>query len=724
MMRSWSLIFLLLVLSILFFLPAPSSNAKDFKITEGEEAVDIEADELIYEQARNLYHAHGRVEVIRGDFSIRAEHAQLQMATKDLTAWGSVILREGEDVVECERLEVNLTTRLGKIYRAKFFLKEQNFHITGKETEKLGENRYRVREGSFTTCDGDRPPWKFTVKELDVTLEGYGTAKAPIFHIEDIPVLYFPVALFPVKRERQTGLLLPGVGYSDRYGAEIKTAFYWAMTKDMDSTLYLSYLGERGFKEGLEYRYAFTEDAKGQSNFYFINDREFGDNQGKYDVPRYAFFSRNEQGLPYDFYLKGDINYVSDNQYVRDFDEDLPEETKIDSRSLNQLRSTLFGGKNWDGFSLLAAGTYFDNLTVSSNDATVQELPELRFLAYPQSLFHTPFFYDLNSNYIHFYRDQGVAAHRWDLFPRISYPVRLLDALKLESTVGGRETLYRIYNDPTGQRNGWESRETMEAGVDLSTEFYRVYEGSVFPRASSLFKVAKWMHTIEPQVGYLYSPRVGQEDLPLFDEVDRIPYASQIVYGITQRLVGKPLREGVESGPYEYAKLKIFQSYSLGDPFERDSRGDGRYFSNIRAELWWNFSPLISARGDAEFNPYEGQFDGINGLLLLKDLRNDLFRIQYRYTRDNVETINLDARIKTISSLYLFGSYRYNLFDNTRVESVYGFEYQSQCWSAGLVVEDINQSPDGTQKKELTINFYVNLLGFGSVGHKPSFMKL
>ena len=723
-MRSWNLIFLLLVLSILFFLPTPSPNARDFKITEGEEAVDIEADELIYEQARNLYQAHGQVEVKRGDFSIRAEHAQLQMATKDLTAWGNVILREGEDVVECERLEVNLTTRLGKIYRAKFFLKEQNFHITGKETEKLGENRYRVREGSFTTCDGDRPPWKFTVKELDVTLEGYGMAKAPIFHIEDIPVLYFPVALFPVKRERQTGLLLPEVGYSDRYGAEINTAFYWAMAKDMDSTLYLSYLGERGFKEGLEYRYAFTENAKGQSNFYFINDQEFGDNQGKYDVARYAFFSKNEQRLPYDFYLKGDINYVSDNQYVRDFDEDLPEETKIDSRSLNQLRSTLFGGKNWDSFSLLAAGTYFDNLTVSSNDRTVQQLPELRFLAHPQSLFHTPFFYDFNSSYIHFYRDQGVAAHRWDLLPRISYPVRLLDVLKLESTVGGRETLYRTYNDPTGQRDGWESRETMEAGVDLSTEFYRVYEGSVFPRASSFFKVAKWMHTIEPQVGYLYSPRVDQDDLPLFDEVDRIPYTSQIVYGITQRLVGKPLKEGVESGPYEYAKLKIFQSYSLGDPFERDPRGEDRYFSNIRAELWWNFSPLISARGDAEFNPYDGEFDGINGLLLLKDLRNDLFRIQYRYTRDNVETINLDARIKTISSLYLFGSYRYNLFENTRVESVYGFEYQSQCWSAGLVVEDINQSPDGTQKKELKINFYVNLLGFGSVGHKPSFMKL
>ena len=60
------------------------------------------------------------------------------MATKDLAAWGNVLLREGEDVVECERLEVNLDTRLGKVYKAKLFLKDQNFHITGKRRRNWG----------------------------------------------------------------------------------------------------------------------------------------------------------------------------------------------------------------------------------------------------------------------------------------------------------------------------------------------------------------------------------------------------------------------------------------------------------------------------------------------------------------------------------------------------------------------------------------------------------
>ena len=88
-------------------------------------------------------------------------------------------------------------------------------------------------------------------------------------------------------------------------------------------------------------------------------------------------------------------------------------------------------------------------------------------------------------------------------------------------------------------------------------------------------------------------PRVNQKDLPIFDDVDRIPYTNQITYGITQRLMGKPEKEGVSSGPYEYAKLKIFQTYSLGDPFNGIQKGREEYFSNIQAELWWNFSPYI-----------------------------------------------------------------------------------------------------------------------------------
>ncbi len=695
----------------------------ELSVTKGEGPVDIEADELTYEKETETYEAHGQVEVIRGDLSLKADHARLNMATKEMVAWGNVLLREGEDVIQCERLEVNLDTRVGRLYQARLFLKEQNFHITGQEVEKLGENHYRVRESLLTTCDATRPPWKFSAKELEVremALGGWATAKGSVFYLEDIPVLYFPWAAFPVRPERQSGFLLPLAGYSSSQGLNLYNGFYWAFAKNMDATLYLDYLGERGFKEGLEYRYAFSRDTRGQANVNFIDDQVYGKN-------RYSFFVEHEQVLPYDFYLKADINVVSDNDYLRDFttQEHYPATSKIattDVWSTRQLRSVVFGGKNWDQFSLLSQASVWDNLAVSSNDETLQKLPQINVYAHPQSLFKTPLFFDVSSSYTNFWREKGVEAQRGDLFPTISFPTRLFNVLKFESDVGWRGTVYGSQNDPTGTFKGWSSRELFVGNSQVSTEFYRVYDAETFPKLSSLFGVDKWMHTIEPTVVYTYIPRVNQTDLPNFDEVDQIPYTNQITYGITQRLVGRPEKVGVSSGPFEYAKLMIFQSYSLGDPFT-DSSGKSRSFSNIQGELWLNFGPYLSAHWDGELNPYQTSFDIFNFAIVAKDRRNDAIQVQYRDTQGTVKEINIDARVKTIPPLYLFGSFYYNLLAGTWVQAVFGAEYQAQCWSAGFYVEGINQSPDGTQKREVKYHFYVNLLNFGSTTRAPSLMR-
>jgi LPS-assembly protein len=732
--------FVLSAFFVLFLLtdPAPVqaevgevSVAKEMKI---KGPVDIEADVLIYERETQTYEAHGQVEVSRGDLSLKADHAQMNMETKELVAWGNVLLREGEDVIECQRLEVNVETRLGKIHQAKLFLKDQNFHITGREVEKLGENHYRLRDGSLTTCDAKRPPWKFTVKEIEVkemALGGWGIAKGPIFYFEDIPVLYFPWGAFPVRQDRQSGFLIPQAGYSNKYGPELKNGFYWAFAKDMDATVYFDWLGDRGFKEGLEYRYAFTQDTKGEAKFYFISDKTVPYDS---DIPvvngqtihhnRYAFFVEHEQKLPGDFYLKGDINRVSDHQYLIDFGEDLPRRADIDSRSARQLKSVLFGGKDWDQFSLLAQTTVYDNMTQSSNDETLQKLPEVSFYAHRQSIFKTPLFYDLSSSYSNFWREKGVEAHRGDLFPRISFPTRLFNVLKFNSDLGVRETVYGSTNDPTGTIKGWNSRQAFEGDMQMSAEFYRVYDAETFSsKLSNVFKVDKWMHTIEPTVSYTYIPPVNQSHLPAFDEVDQIPFTNQITYGITQRLVGKPEKEGVSSGPSEYGKLIISQNYSLGDPFT-DVEGKKRSFSNIQGELWWNFGPYLSARCNGEYNPYRGSFDIINVAAHAKDQRNDVVVVQYRNTRSTIHEVNLDARVKTINPLYLFGSYYYNLLAGMWVQGIFGAEYQAQCWSVGFIFEDINHSPDGTQKKEMKFHVYFNLLNIGSVGHKPYFMGL
>jgi LPS-assembly protein len=265
-------------------------------------------------------------------------------------------------------------------------------------------------------------------------------------------------------------------------------------------------------------------------------------------------------------------------------------------------------------------------------------------------------------------------------------------------------------------------------------EFYRVYGPETFSWISNLFKMAKWMHTIEPAISYTYIPRVNQDDLPPFDQVDRIPHTNQITYGVTQRLVGRPEKEGISSGAFEYAKFRIFQSYSFfpvnwatletGDIFTV-LQGKKRSFSNIQGELWLHFNPYVSAQWDSEFDPYRGSFEILNFLIKVRDRRNDMVQIQYRDTKDNVRQININARVKTIEPLYLFGAFYYNLLEGTWVQAIFGAEYQTQCWSAGFALTSKNDSPNGLQKKEVKFQFYVNLLNLGSVGgRKPYLMRL
>jgi lipopolysaccharide assembly outer membrane protein LptD (OstA) len=99
--------------------------------------------------------------------------------------------------------------------------------------------------------------------------------------------------------------------------------------------------------------------------------------------------------------------------------------------------------------------------------------------------------------------------------------------------------------------------------------------------------------------------------------------------------------------------------------------------------------------------------------------------IQFRDTRGSIKQLNLDARVKTIDPLYLFGAFYYNLLEGTWVQILFGAEYQAQCWSAGFAFTSKNESPNGLQKKEVKFQFYVNLLSLGPVGgSKPYLMKL
>ena len=67
-----------------------------------------------------------------------------------------------------------------------------------------------------------------------------------VFYIKGIPVLYSPYIVLPIKTKRQTGFLIPTVGYNTMDGFKIKEAFFWAIADNIDATIYADYRSEKG----------------------------------------------------------------------------------------------------------------------------------------------------------------------------------------------------------------------------------------------------------------------------------------------------------------------------------------------------------------------------------------------------------------------------------------------------------------------------------------------
>jgi len=687
-----------------------------------EGLVHIRSDSLSYDREKRMFVAEGNVEISRGALVLQADRVELNEMTEDAVATGRVVLREGEDVLRCDRLELNLRTQMGSVTNGTLFTKKGNFTVTGERAERLGERTYRVYDASFTTCDITSPDWKFTAKQVDVTLEGYAVVRGPVFYIRGIPVLYVPAGIFPVKRERQTGFLIPKFGYSSKYGPEAFTAFYWAIAKNMDATFYLDRLGDhrgRGWNEGIEFRYALRRDTDGKMTFYFCDDQVERDE-------RWGVFFKHRGGIWRDFYAKADVAVISDDAYVVDFDEYMPDDTLIDARTRSQLESRVFGGRNWARFNLLGEVSVIDDLTVEEHRGTLQRVPTLQFVALKQGLPLTPLYFGWETDYTRFWRREGIRGHRLDLHPRLSFPLMLLKAIRVEPEAGFRETLYLPSNGPrnpyTGERvtDEFESREIPDFTIATSTILSRVYEGG-------WWGFERWKHQIEPEISYTYIPRVNQDDNPMFNELDRIGYTNAVTYGLTNAVSGRIRQAGGGSTVRELLRFTVSQSYSFGEPVLREAKsGRGRYFSDIEAEVWLNPSQYLNVLGDLRYNPYEHYLDGFNVSAALSDKRGDGLGLEYRYSRDEVENINASLNVRIRDWLDLFSTCSYNIREKRRIFTIFGLDFRAKCWGIRFYIEDIKRSPltvrEGvpTRLVEDEINFrvQVTLTGVGSVGMK------
>ena len=745
---------LFLAYFILFSIPlcASAGNNNQHPNNDSEKPWHIIADEIHYDDKAKQYIGKGNVVITKGDQKLTADFIRFDHKNMKVHAKGHVIMQIGEDTLSGTSIEMDLKSETGTVYDGTIFMKENHFYIKGNKIQKVGKNSYTIDEVSITTCDSDEPAWKITGRNLKVTIEGYGFVKHAALWAKKVPVLYTPFLVFPAKLRRQSGLLLPQIGYSDRKAEEYTQPFYWAINESSDATFYLHHMGLRGEQLGVEYRYVLDENSKGTMMFDFLDDKKVDDgtpgsteNWGYKDdsvlrpnSDRYWFRMKHDQLMPFDFSLKLDVDLVSDQDYLNEFKSGYTGFDKTDSyfhrtfgrdlddyddsTRVNRLNLT----KSWSTYNLNAEARWYDNVITrrqGGSDTTLQKLPFIEFNALKQPLLNTSSYFDLDSEYTYFFRKDGTKGHRVDVHPRFYLPLRYKHYFSFEPSFGVRETVWRIdEDDNSSAENDWKlHREIYDVKLDFSTEFFKIYNAN----GKGIKKIK---HSIRPQIIYDYIP--NDPDLllyPGFEEViDRIEKRNVITYSITNRFTSKSRKYTAERdtqlknnyyNPYyiyrEFCRFKLEQSYDINEAKEDNpenwaNKEEKRPFSPIYGEFILNTGNYFTMRADAEWCQYESDFLSHNIAVNISDKRGDTLFFEYRYTKeDSIKSLYTDFLVKLSDRLSVYSIYERNLYEDKTIKSGLGFLYSTQCWSI-----DVGYTHEEDDRR---FTFMINLHGLGGL---------
>lgn len=659
------------------------------------------------------------VEILYQEIKIRADTLEVDLTEKSVMAFGNVVLDQGPRRLAGSTLTFDFESKTGTVTNASAYV-DPDFYFSGTEVSKTGENTYSVVDGTFTSCEGDSPPWSFHLARADIEVDGYARVHHASMKVKKAPVFYLPYMLWPVKADRTSGMLVPNVGYSKRRGAYLGLAYYQVLGQSYDTTFHVDLYSKEFYGVGNEFRYQPTEGTKGIFRGYAIRDPA-GENTAAGDPAgqewRWKLNLLHETtDLPKGMRGVLKVQEFSDFEFFRDF------ERSIDRNTIRTLESKGFVSGNWGNHSFNVLADNRETFINPENTVTLQRLPEIEYRLRPTKLGRLPLFLQLESSVSHLGVDRSPTQDgtygRVDLSPQLVLPLKVAPWLSMSVGGGYRSTWY---GESIGENDDGVDSFT---GESLTRDFPFASAEVVGPSFSRIFErekgaFSKLKHVIEPRWQYRYLGDIeNRREIPLFDEIDRFNSTNIGIFSISNRLLGKPReKEGDEkkagSGAREILLWEISRRYSFDDerPLQRgafvptdpgtiEEGGDGfvdRQAGPISNLIRYSPSERTNLTARVDYNTLFSQVTStsLSGGLALGRHNLDL---SWR-TNWNAETgetrsdqIRLGADLKLLLERLRFRTdlvYDLDAEENNLRQQRYLLEFNAQCYGIRLEWRDV-----------------------------------
>ncbi len=669
------------------------------KIRKSSEQVQAPGswDELLEEPPAAAYQEEtetiSREEVLT---TIKADWIAYDINFGSVKARGNLFIKIGSDQLTAEQGEINLNRETGTFTDATIIQEQKNIHLEGRVIEKTGDVTYHIEDGWVITCnlkEGESPPWSFAAKDSEITEGGYAILKHTTFRIKNIPVLYSPWMIVPVKSTRQTGLLFPAVSMSDRDGFGFNIPLFLNLSPSSDLTIYPEYLSNRGLNAGLEFRYIMDHESKGTFMANYLHDALSDPSEvDYYKEGNYTHTNKDRYWLraksDHDFsgwISRLDLDIVSDRDYLFEFSSGLngfkaSQEQFVsifgrglETETVDERKNTLRIIKSWNRMSLGAELLGIDDNSLdTSGPSPLWKLPSVNFAGLVP-VGETLVNFDWNTDYINYWREDGVGAHRFDIFPRLITPVPLSDYLEATASVGVRDTYYLIneYGDSDWTGSDSENRLLLTFNADIGTTLMGDFN-------LNMGSVNSGRHIVRPYIGYIFISDEDQSDLPQFDNVDAVEDSNLLVYGIDNflNIFGSSNSRQYER---EYGYVKIYQGYDFRSE-ENDTPltpVNVKIQYNPLASLSLIYKTEIDVYGDGAITySLEGGYSNSRGDTISGDYRYDKF--------NNINSVSLNAKVNLLYNFKAAYMIEKSLADSITVEENIALVYSPACWSVEL----------------------------------------
>lgn len=239
----------------------------------------------------------GSAEIYYGDINLTADtiivdlNKDIVFAKYGVDSSGKIIgipkFTENGSSYSASEMTYNFKTKKGTI--SEVTTQEGEGFVKGKKVKKTSTDVLYIKDGYYTTCNLDEPHFSLATGKLKVIPNNKIVTGPTILKVGGVPTpLGLPFGLFPNKKGRSSGILIPAYGDSPRLGFFLKNGgYYFSIGERADLKLTGDIYSKGSYSGRIESSYKKRYENSGNLSITYSSIKD-----GYRDFPSYS--ERNE----------------------------------------------------------------------------------------------------------------------------------------------------------------------------------------------------------------------------------------------------------------------------------------------------------------------------------------------------------------------------------------------------------------------------------------------